>query len=1132
MSYVSGSQTNWDVIQLDSFTGWINSHLQERSLAVHNLSTDFSDGVLLINLLEIISGKKVVRYVRHPKFLQHKIDNIVIALGFMEKVFGIKVVGINAKDIVDGNLKQIMGISFLLIQKIRSNALLASQAEAEADASSTASTTSQLPHQQQPSLAIFANKSTSVTTNNDDVSYMSRYSLAPTTTLQPLTATGATSQREAIKQSKSMSEMVSSPDVRVDRGIIRKIKSGSLMIPMGTFEFAGHVYSVRLLVKAQAVIRGWLCRLRWRELITKYRLRLRDYEAHFTTNAKAYRGLTKVQARTKGRMERKRLFKQYPLFRRNEIIKEILATEKKYVHCLSVLIECYLHECEKLLTQQQVRQIFSQVSVVYNVNVKLLGKMENRFSSGKETTMGMIFSEMTEYFKVYTIYVNNYNAAITCITECRAQNEKFVKLLETNRASEKCMGLDLASLLIMPIQRIPRYVMLLQDLVKFTNESHADYENLSVALKKMKDVAEYVNEKKREAENLIQVLKIQNNLVGMTENLAEPHRRYVRKGPLTCLDEKGNSKIYFFFLFNDLLIKTENKSLAKSLKETKNQRNTQTIEEGKFKFVLSYKLGRASLIDLGDSPLPFSFRLVDIEVNGGENSTGIMTTSITLSASTLTEKMIWVSDIDESISQLLEKQRSKLRSLVTDYEELTSLPFEGAVTEPEKAGVIRKQFNEMEWKSKQFYLKQCALYYHDIDEPKKMKCINLLLSSVKLVQQAVDHPHCFQLMTPQRIYLFSCEDLVTVLHWISLIRRSIGKRLESLDLQHQLAAAQAKTQESALNCADCGATEVSWVSTTYGVALCVDCSSIHKRFPNGVSQLKSLRGLSSSLTDGVADILKSIDNNKANQKYEKNVPSHLLRPSSRDSYELRKTWIMSKYLQIMPSDVVPTSEPSSALVDAPAVQDKQAEVVADVQKVEPVPTTVDIVVSADEAHASALQQDQQQQQSDKQAQTQQSQTQQDTTTSTTTTMSADGEMMDANGSTWKLGSHVPPPYERKKSVFLDKPRKEIRREMDGYLMKAGSSSKSPNWKRYIFFYKDGVLNYYKSEKKMKKPRATIDLRMFYSLIVEPKPKQPFAFTLVTNSRLYTFAAEKKEDLEAWVEVLSVGSKNMNVVSNK
>ncbi len=64
-------------------------------------------------------------------------------------------------------------------------------------------------------------------------------------------------------------------------------------------------------------------------------------------------------------------------------------------------------------------------------------------------------------------------------------------------------------------------------------------------------MADYVNEKKREAENINQVIDVQSRLTGMTKNLAEPHRRFVRQGSVMNADGKGETML---FLFNDILV--------------------------------------------------------------------------------------------------------------------------------------------------------------------------------------------------------------------------------------------------------------------------------------------------------------------------------------------------------------------------------------------------------------------------------------------------------------------------------------------------------------------------------------------------------------------------------------------------
>jgi hypothetical protein len=58
----------------------------------------------------------------------------------------------------------------------------------------------------------------------------------------------------------------------------------------------------------------------------------------------------------------------------------------------------------------------------------------------------------------------------------------------------------LESLLISPIQRIPRYVLLLADLLKHTLPHHPGHGALTDAVQRIRHIAEYVNEQQHAAE--------------------------------------------------------------------------------------------------------------------------------------------------------------------------------------------------------------------------------------------------------------------------------------------------------------------------------------------------------------------------------------------------------------------------------------------------------------------------------------------------------------------------------------------------------------------------------------------------------------------------------------------------------
>ncbi len=98
-----------------------------------------------------------------------------------------------------------------------------------------------------------------------------------------------------------------------------------------------------------------------------------------------------------------------------------------------------------------------------------------------------------------------------------------------NRRPE-CQSLVLQSFLIMPVQRLPRIRLLLQDLLKHTPKDHPDYTPLQGALALISQIADFVNETLREHANVERMAEIQRTLVGYDQSLFVPGRRFIRLG--------------------------------------------------------------------------------------------------------------------------------------------------------------------------------------------------------------------------------------------------------------------------------------------------------------------------------------------------------------------------------------------------------------------------------------------------------------------------------------------------------------------------------------------------------------------------------------------------------------------------
>jgi actinin alpha len=113
-----GKDNVWEKQQTKAFTAWVNSHLKSRDIKLVNIQTDLCDGVALIALMEVVgSTEEVPLKLARPskgKMRIHKIQNLNVALDYMNEN-GVRLIGIGAEEICDGNLKLILGCIWTII---------------------------------------------------------------------------------------------------------------------------------------------------------------------------------------------------------------------------------------------------------------------------------------------------------------------------------------------------------------------------------------------------------------------------------------------------------------------------------------------------------------------------------------------------------------------------------------------------------------------------------------------------------------------------------------------------------------------------------------------------------------------------------------------------------------------------------------------------------------------------------------------------------------------------------------------------------------------------------------------------------------------------------------------------------
>lgn len=242
--------------------------------------------------------------------------------------------------------------------------------------------------------------------------------------------------------------------------------------------------------------------------------------------------------------------------------KELISTERTYVRHLTVLVEDFMPLLQRMsfLPAGTVPAVFSNIGPILDCNKTLLSDLCDAESSWPQEpfALGDIFLKHVTEMKLYTQYINNYDyAARTLASVVHKYQQKHASLAALLQKLETDTKLPLLSYLIMPVQRIPRYVMLLEDLVKATDPEHAEYAKLVEALKAVRDLADHCNESKRDAENVALVHKIQNTIAGNDPSAVplgkSAARRYVIQGHAMVMGDGTPAEMHCF-LFTDVLV--------------------------------------------------------------------------------------------------------------------------------------------------------------------------------------------------------------------------------------------------------------------------------------------------------------------------------------------------------------------------------------------------------------------------------------------------------------------------------------------------------------------------------------------------------------------------------------------------
>lgn len=177
-------------------------------------------------------------------------------------------------------------------------------------------------------------------------------------------------------------------------------------------------------------------------------------------------------------------------------------------------LHCSTPDAGAMITACHIKKLFSNLEDIYKFNKDLLFRLEECYLN--PSSVAECFVENSSGFEVYTHYCTMYPQVVSTLTELMA-NQTSAQLLR-ERQNELNQSLPLGAYLLKPVQRILKYHLLFQSLIKHTNDDSSvdekDRQLISEAFSVMTGIACHINAMKKRHEHAIRVQEVQGLLCG------------------------------------------------------------------------------------------------------------------------------------------------------------------------------------------------------------------------------------------------------------------------------------------------------------------------------------------------------------------------------------------------------------------------------------------------------------------------------------------------------------------------------------------------------------------------------------------------------------------------------------------
>ncbi|XP_070710540.1 rho guanine nucleotide exchange factor 11 isoform X2 [Pempheris klunzingeri] len=245
---------------------------------------------------------------------------------------------------------------------------------------------------------------------------------------------------------------------------------------------------------------------------------------------------------------------------RQAVIYELFTTEVSHLRTLRVLDQVFFQKMRSVLNSDELACIFPNLPQVYEFHASLCEAMKKKRETPVVQDIGDVLlasfegADGEEFQEQVSQLCSQQSLEL--IKNKQRKDPRFAHIIQECEASPHCRRLQLKDLLVSEMQRLTKYPLLLDNIIKHTEAASSDLLSLQRAQACCRGILQAVNEVVRETEHRQRLSQYQRRLdaAPIFKSLDLTTKRMIHEGPLTWKVSKDKQIEIQALLLSDCLV--------------------------------------------------------------------------------------------------------------------------------------------------------------------------------------------------------------------------------------------------------------------------------------------------------------------------------------------------------------------------------------------------------------------------------------------------------------------------------------------------------------------------------------------------------------------------------------------------